>query len=80
LSLAVRDDELRESARRPSLSDQKILQNIISFCRGERLLADPAMDQVLRESRLRMDANELVARRASGTHEVRSLGHEKYLR
>jgi hypothetical protein len=51
-------------------ADKEVLQDIASVIGGERLLARCAMDQAIREVRVRFHAHDLVARSAPGADEI----------
>src|SRR5262245_4095782 len=55
---------------------QKILQNILPVCWGERFFADSAMNQAARKFGVRTHTNKLVARCASWAHEIGSFSHD----
>jgi hypothetical protein len=41
--------------------DEEILQSVLSVCRGERLIAHPAMQQAAGKVRVQTHTNKLVA-------------------
>src|SRR5262245_25035063 len=52
-------------------ANEEILQDELALSRGERLFANPAMDQSMREVGVSLHAHDLVARPAGGADKLR---------